>query len=171
VTYYITSDTHIQHENIIKYCDRPFRDIKEMNNTIIYNWNKVVKQEDTVIFCGDFGFFKRGPHNLQHYLDKLNGNIIPIKGNHDNKELGLYSPIEGMVLKINGVDVWVSHRPEFKYKFNFCGHVHDKWLMRKKDNKHVLNVGVDMWNFTPIRLDYALEYLNNNYKEAQEYIY
>lgn len=41
---YIISDTHFNHKNIINYCNRPFRDINEMNNTIIDNWNKSVKK-------------------------------------------------------------------------------------------------------------------------------
>lgn len=45
---YFIADTHFNHENIIKYCDRPFSNAKEMNEYIIQKWNSVVKEDDIV---------------------------------------------------------------------------------------------------------------------------
>ena len=39
---FFTSDTHFYHSNIIKYCNRPFADAQDMNETLIANWNNVV---------------------------------------------------------------------------------------------------------------------------------
>ena len=77
---FITSDLHLGHSNIISLCNRPFRDVEEMNDTIINNWNSVVKSGDTVYVLGDFSFKGKGVHD---YLNRLNGDIILIKGNHD----------------------------------------------------------------------------------------
>ena len=51
---FLTSDTHFNNDNIIKYCNRPFFNHKDMNEALIANWNSVVKPEDTVYHLGDF---------------------------------------------------------------------------------------------------------------------
>lgn len=51
--YYI-SDLHFDHTNVIKFDNRPFKDVEEMNNTLINNWNSVVKKSDIVYVLGDF---------------------------------------------------------------------------------------------------------------------
>ena len=53
---FYTADLHLGHANIIKYCNRPFKDVDQMNETLIRNWNSRVKPEDTVIHNGDFCF-------------------------------------------------------------------------------------------------------------------
>ena len=54
-TFFI-ADTHFGHKNIIKYCNRPFANIEEMNETLIENWNKAVSAEDAVYILGDFAY-------------------------------------------------------------------------------------------------------------------
>ena len=45
---YFIADTHFNHENIIKYCNRLFKNTYEMNEYIIQKWNSVIKKDDTV---------------------------------------------------------------------------------------------------------------------------
>lgn len=82
---YLTSDLHFSHQNILRYeaASRPFNDIHEMNEALIANWNSVVTDEDTVYVCGDFFM---GPLDaIPPILERLNGKIILIRGNHDQK--------------------------------------------------------------------------------------
>lgn len=53
---YLISDLHLDHKNIIKYCNRPFSSVEEMNGAIIDNWNEVVKESDFVYLVGDLAF-------------------------------------------------------------------------------------------------------------------
>jgi len=39
---YLVSDIHLDHDNIIDYCDRPFSSVEEMNETLVEHWNAVV---------------------------------------------------------------------------------------------------------------------------------
>ena len=53
---WICSDTHFNHFNIIKYCNRPYATIKKMNDALIKNWNDYVDDNDIVFFLGDSSF-------------------------------------------------------------------------------------------------------------------
>ena len=70
---FFTADLHLGHKNIIKYCNRPFSSLKDMDETIINNWNSVVGKNDTVYALGDLVF---GFHKYEKYLNQLNGKII-----------------------------------------------------------------------------------------------
>lgn len=50
---YFFSDTHFDHQNIIKYCKRPFHSTSEMNQTLVENWDKTVCDNDKIFFLGD----------------------------------------------------------------------------------------------------------------------
>jgi len=79
---FFTSDTHFYHENIIKYCSRPFSSVDEMNKAMIDNWNNVVGKNDIVWHLGDFCFGKKD--NIMEIFPKLNGKINLVMGNHDH---------------------------------------------------------------------------------------
>ncbi len=82
---FFTSDTHFNHANIIKFCNRPFKNVDEMNEALITNWNKVVSADDYVFHLGDFCL--GGSAEWTKALDCLNGKIFLILGNHDLKNL------------------------------------------------------------------------------------
>lgn len=82
---FFTSDTHFGHTNILKYCSwRPGADtldIEYMNNVLIEKWNSTIGADDIIYHLGDFAFL--GTTKYIELLDKLNGEIHLIIGNHD----------------------------------------------------------------------------------------
>jgi calcineurin-like phosphoesterase family protein len=78
MTIWFSADTHLNHFNIIKYCNRPFKSVEEMDETIINNWNSVISNSDVVYFLGDFCM-----GDPRKYLSRLQGKIIFISGDHD----------------------------------------------------------------------------------------
>lgn len=79
---FVVSDTHFGHENIIRYCARPFTSNEEMNSVLVKNWNNTVGPKDTVYFLGDMSF-GRDSRPAGYWAKKLNGNIVFVPGNHD----------------------------------------------------------------------------------------
>lgn len=82
---FFTSDTHFNHTNILQYCNRPFKTVDQMNETIITNWNNVVEPDDVVFHIGDFCL--GGAEEWNKILDRLNGRIYLVLGNHDLKNI------------------------------------------------------------------------------------
>ena len=76
---YITSDHHFGHKKIIKYSNRPFNSVEEMDEELIRRFNSRVSPGDIVYNLGDYCFT-----NPEKYAGRLNGNIIRIKGSHDH---------------------------------------------------------------------------------------
>lgn len=78
---FFTSDTHFGHANIIRLCNRPFKDVNHMNEEIVRRWNEVVSEDDIVYHLGDvaLGTFA----DSINYVSRLNGYKILVPGNHD----------------------------------------------------------------------------------------
>jgi len=160
MAFWFTADTHFGHENIIKYCNRPFKDADEMNDVLINNWNEQVAEDDTIFHLGDLCFkkFHRGKDIV---TEELNGNIILIKGNHDKKQ-SIKTIIDSIIIKYNGRRIYLTHYPELgnHLMLTLAGHVHEKWKINYITNSHgkrvgfpIVNVGVDVWDFKPISLE------------------
>jgi calcineurin-like phosphoesterase family protein len=78
---WFTSDMHFGHQNIISYCNRPFRDVDEMRETLIRNWNAVVAPDDIVYIVGDAAMGHR--EMTLPALKRCNGHKYLVPGNHD----------------------------------------------------------------------------------------
>ena len=98
---FFTSDTHFYHGNIIRFCNRPFKSVEMMNETIISNWNNTVGQDGIVFHLGDFCL--GGSAEWSKILDRLNGKIYLIMGNHDLKNIrqGYINRFEHVAMQIH----------------------------------------------------------------------
>ena len=87
---WFTSDSHFYHANIIKYCNRPFASVEEMNEKLIENWNSVVGKDDLVWCLGDFCLGPDQKKHIPELVSKLNGRINLVLGNHDHNSVKFY---------------------------------------------------------------------------------
>lgn len=78
---YFTSDQHFGHANIIKYCQRPYTDVYQMNQSLIDNYNEIVQDDDEVYMLGDISMNSK---ILHHIMPQLKGIKHLIIGNHDS---------------------------------------------------------------------------------------
>lgn len=173
---WFTSDLHFNNENIIKYNNRPFNSVEEMNEKLIENWNSIVSQEDIVYVLGDF--IMGSPKDVKPILDKLKGKIILIVGNHDtNAKLDIYSELnieihEVLKLKIGKIIYILFHYPIFIRSWEgqtknriyaLSGHTHSE----NKFYENIpwnYNVGVDANNYKPVNI----EDIKQAFKEKEE---
>ena len=118
---WLISDTHFWHRNVLKgnnWGTRPFKNLEEMHNALIDNWNSRVGDEDTVYFLGDF-VMGAGRQKAEYILQQLKGNkIILVRGNHDRdkgdkkwKEIGFDEVYTQLVINIGGHEVLLHHYP------------------------------------------------------------
>lgn len=161
---YVVSDTHFNHSNILKFEDADgkkfrgdlFSSVEEMNETMIQNWNSVVRDQDIVYHLGDVGFSHA--KDLSNILSRLNGHKRLILGNHDDgKSEVLQKHFEKiMVWRIfKEFNCVLTHIPlhetsiNEKVKWNVHGHTH---TAGPASLRHI-NVCVEKTNYTPLLLE------------------
>jgi calcineurin-like phosphoesterase family protein len=166
---YLISDCHFDHSNIITICNRPFKDIAEMNSIIMSNWNRVVRPDDLVIDLGDFcwsGNYLRWMNLLQ----RLNGKKIFVMGNHDDRKVlpkieTCYYLIKDILdIKVGKNKFTLCHYPlvewsgsSHKHNYHLYGHTHKPGLTNKTACICVENIG-----YTPIKLNDILNKMNES---------
>ncbi|WP_341323496.1 metallophosphoesterase [Solibacillus sp. FSL H8-0523] len=150
MTIFFTADQHFFHKNVLTFEQRPFATVEEMNEALIQAWNRVVGYLDTVYVIGDFVFHKYA--NWVEILERLRGQIVLIRGNHDDNKVvkrlvneGYFYDYHdvGVYLKVDGHQLWLSHYPMEiglrPKKWSIHGHIHS--VPSTWDNQ--INVGVD----------------------------
>lgn len=170
---FFTADTHFDHENIIRLCDRPYESIEQMNEDMIEKWNRKVHKNDTVYIMGDMFFRSENPEAI---LRRLHGKKHLTIGNHDTwvKKIDVdkyFQEISHYIVTNDGQrGLVMSHYPQVCWAharrfYMIHGHIHadtksDFWPLLVARN-HVLNAGVDINGYEPVTFE---ELLENNIK-------
>jgi calcineurin-like phosphoesterase family protein len=179
--YWLTSDLHLGHFNIIRYCGRPFKTLDHMNTELVRRWNERISDEDVVYHIGDFCFKNsnevRGEGQKCHameWIEKLHGQKVFLRGNHD-KNNSLRTLTTSCVLEFAGENYFLTHRPDdanVKFKINFTGHCHERWHYKSYKGSILINVGVDVNSFYPKTIEETLKeykhWIKNN--ALEEYV-
>ena len=186
---FFSSDQHFGHRNVVKFCNRPYADEKEMGKALIENWNKVVGENDIIITMGDFFWFNDS-HSIKKVVNQLNGTIYMVLGNHDKKEsfrrcdpekLIIVDGVTHIFLRCEDENRWYEktfeivccHYPLMTWShrdrgaINLFGHIHSGWMRSCDDYDQMLplwrgqqlDVGVDNQNFTPVVFEDVLAQL------------
>ena len=182
---WVTSDLHFGHDREFIWGPRGFKNVYEMNEAIIKNWNAVVGSEDEVYVLGDLmlGDNEAGIKMIK----QLKGKIHVILGNHDTaprKTLyeNCYNIIDvkyADVIKFKGYTFYLSHYPtmtsnlekEFSKHciLNLFGHTH------QEENFYnglpfCYHVGLDSHNCTPIDMETVLNDIKEEVKTCENYL-
>jgi calcineurin-like phosphoesterase family protein len=177
---WFTADLHFGHENIIRYCRRPFADVADMNESLIERWNERVDDDDEVWVLGDVAM-GRIDESLG-LVGRLRGSKVLVTGNHDRcwprhprqphewearyRDAGFATILHGTV------ETTVGDEPVLAGHFPYEGDSHDddrftqerpadhgRWLLhghvhtRWKVHDRQINVGVDVWDYAPVAED------------------
>ena len=164
---FVIADLHFGHEKIIRYENRPFTDLKEMNDRLAKLWNLTVEKDDLVYVLGDFTLSRR-ISVIKKLVNSLNGRKILIMGNHDTRkpkdyvacgfEVATRRPMmvePGVILMHEPLMDVSLIAPNYIY---FFGHVHsNKTLMDEYHN--CMCMSVERIGYKPINLDECIRKL------------
>jgi len=169
MTIWFTADTHFGHTNVIKYCERPFSSVTDMDEALAENWNRAVNTNDTVYHLGDFTL--AGKNVASVYFQRLNGKIYVVPGGHDNKWLGkdeYFTKSGHPVIILPPLYTLKTSLPEVEHPqlIVLCHYAMRVWDRSHYGSWHLyghshgnlspvensLDVGVDCWEYQPISL-------------------
>ena len=161
------SDLHLFHTNIIKYCDRPFSDVGEMNKALLTNCLKRVSANDILVFGGDIMMSNLPGAN--QILRAMPGFKINVLGNHDvqNKtnellRLAVDEVAPCIEFEFNGTSFLLTHYPVPESllasgQVNIHGHTHRNPVPSAlgSGERHI-NLCVEHTEYSPVRQDWLL---------------
>ena len=164
--YFFTSDEHLGHANVIRFNNRPFSSVEEMDEELIRRFNEKVSNtfNNITIHCGDFSFNRDYNNTMKKYIERLNGQHVFLRGSHDYWMRKVSRKFNEIWEKnINGVYVVACHYPFFYWprshygSWHLYGHCHNHFILHGKS----LDVGVDGNDYYPYSFDEITDSMNS----------
>ena len=161
MTVFFTADPHFGHHNIIRYCERPFATVEEMDRAMLERVNAVVQPADTLYILGDFcmGVADRLVAAERYRQAIRCRQVHLIWGNHDPIEDPSFSALftsttHLLNLRLGGQRVTLCHYAMRTWDKSHHGawqlYGHSHGTLAEEADLWNLDVGVDCWNFYPI---------------------
>lgn len=175
---WFTSDLHFGHRNVIRFCERPFENEKEMGEALIANWNSTVQDNDIIFVLGDTFWFNDS-RAIKKVLSRFKGErIYIVPGNHD--DFSAYHRVDDdrivlcediVVLWLDSEDnrwpkkiyeIWMSHYPMMTWPhrengaIQLFGHIHSNSNRTEGVDQDLplhwnqMDVGTDKWDYKPV---------------------
>lgn len=153
--FWIVSDTHFFHKNIVEYEPSRKQLEPDHNQFMLKAWQDTVQEHDTIIHLGDIAMGK--PEQLIEIAPNLPGRKLLLMGNHDRRSKKFYRQlgfevIPEFTIKYGKWNILFSHYPDDQKEFikypnhlNIHGHVHSQTRTEQK----LINVSAEVQNFTP----------------------
>jgi len=162
MTCWFTADYHLSHANIIRHCNRPFRNVDEMNKTLIGNFLDAVEENDTVYFLGDLSWDQ--PSAKEFFLRSPTKDIVFVWGNHDKRCRSVVQKYSSSTHDLLTVSIPDDDAPGGKRRIVLChysmrvwdGSHHGSWMLYGHSHGNLppagksLDVGVDVNGFKPV---------------------
>lgn len=170
---FLVSDTHFGHAGVCRFLRddgtklRPWDNPDEMDEEMIKRWNETVRPNDKVYHLGDVVINRKALKTL----DRLNGDKVLIKGNHDIfrleeytkyfRDIRGYHVMNGMILS----HIPVHEASLGRFGTNIHGHLHANRVLRSDvkgvdfiDNRYYC-VCVEQTDFTPILFEDVIKHI------------
>jgi calcineurin-like phosphoesterase family protein len=174
---FVTSDTFLGRVEILDIAKRPFKDISEMNEVIVKNWNAVVGPNDIVYHLGNLAWT---PLEAEELLIRLNGSIKLLMGDYDDAALEISRYLKDKIeiiplafYKEPKTNTILSHWEMANWPGKDKGiyHFHGHSLNTKKIDLNIsraINACTDEWNFKPIEILKSIELFKDFKKEINK---
>lgn len=165
---FLTSDTHFGHAGVCHFMRndgvtklRPWDTPEEMDDEMVKRWNETVRPNDKAYHLGDVVINRKALKTLE----RLNGEKVLIKGNHDifriNEYLEYFKDVRGYHVMNGMILSHIPLHPSALYRFgtNIHGHTHSNRVLTESNeiDPRYYCVCVEQTDFRPILFEDAIK--------------